>query len=129
MMLNTSSKPSWSNLAKGTCPLCSELLEKTGQLDRKNRPLITCTCCEFSIREKKYNDLILGKESNRYKQKLLRWKAIERYHIRKAELKKEEEERIRKDSAVQRKERIDNLKRMLARGQITVEEFNTKSAR
>lgn len=63
----------WNKLKQGICPNieCDEILK---QEYRK----VVCGICNFQIRRSKYDDLIKGKESNAYKNKVRSLKRIKK---------------------------------------------------
>lgn len=99
----------WSNLNKGYCiNNCNEPLKNHGNT-------IFCEYCNFKIGMSKYKDLIKGKDSTAYKRSLAHFNKLKTYN-----------EHI--NSVIQSgiDERKSNLRRMLAKGLITKEEFELK---
>lgn len=103
----------WVNLSKGLCPKCSNELIKA-------KKGMTCFKCLYRLSYEKYLDLSKGKESKAYKEKVKYYNKIKQYN----KTKKQKENQI---FNIQKQERLDNLKRMLGKGLISIEEYNLKS--
>lgn len=100
----------WANLNKGVCiNECNEPLESRGRM-------VYCKYCDFKMRLTKYNDLLLGKKSKSYQSVVKKFEKIKKY-----------KEKLKQSFETQNQERLFNLKRMLAKGVITQEEYNSKT--
>ncbi len=104
----------WDNLKKGLCPM----RDCGGMLKIETSGLVTCEIngCDFGVRLSKYKELIKPrKESTQYKNKVAKFKKIKEYN-----------KKIDTSIQVNINERHSNLRRMLAKGTITQEEYNQK---
>lgn len=125
MKLDTTNM-NWDNLKRGTCPTCDEVLYQPGG---REGSMVECKYCPFKIKLAKYTDLIKGKQSNAYKNRvadICRRRAFEK--------KREERKRTigvtakKKYGKKQDDERRHSLNLMLRRGLITKAEFDMKMA-
>ena len=107
----------WENVSKGLCPKCSEIL-RLSTVDQ----WIECenTDCDFRARQSKLAEIVKGKQSKAYQKKVAIYKG---YKLRRKKIKKHGE-MIKK---VLDSERASNLRRMLAQGLITQQEYDTKT--
>lgn len=100
----------WSNLNKGVCINgCDEPLINKGRM-------VYCEYCDFKIRLTKYNDLLLGKKSKSYQSVVKKFEKIKKYN-----------DKLKQSIETQKQERLFNLKRMLLKGKISQEEYNSKT--
>lgn len=105
----------WDILKEGKCPKCEEYMDKKGRI-------IQCKYCEFKIRESKFDDLVKGKESSAYKKKMKTIKGVQKYNLR-ASNNKENRKDVNETLA---KEKLYNLNKMLAKGEISKVEYESK---
>lgn len=105
----------WNNLRDAKCPKCSENMNIDGQKG-------LCGFCGFSLSLKKIEEICKPKDqSAKYRKAINRNKSITKY-------KETLKQRTQKALEAQKRERRSNLDRMLARKEITFEEYNLKVA-
>ena len=103
----------WDNLRHNKCPDCTNELMLGDRISK-------CSSCTFRIRTNKLEELKKPKEeSASYKAAVARNKAINRRA-------KEAKKRRILAREIQNKERLDNLRRMLAKGLLSQEDYNKK---
>lgn len=103
----------WDNLRQDRCPECASELELSERICK-------CSSCTFRIRTNKLEELKKPKEeSASYKAAVARNKAINKRA-------KEAKKRRILAREIQNKERLDNLRRMLAKGLLSQEDYNKK---
>lgn len=102
----------WDNVKDNKCPRCTGYMYMTGHFTR-------CPFCSFKFRTAKLLNLLGGKESKAYKDKVARNKGIKKYH---------KKQKIKKERAIllQKTEVVSNLNKMFSRGEVSQFEYETK---
>ncbi len=102
----------WNNIQQGYCPKCKGILVPDGRM-------IKCEDCDFRARRSVMDDIVKGKNSKAYQNKIKRYESLKK---RQEELKDKRD----KSKELALKERKYNLGKMLRDKKITQAEYDSK---